>query len=90
MKVTANITNPEDFDITITLTMKLSELRVIRTQNSENEKASHWPLSELTGQLREVCDQVDRVYNPGTSEETSCPECGKDFQLIGRKLIPVE
>jgi 4-hydroxy-3-methylbut-2-en-1-yl diphosphate synthase IspG/GcpE len=86
MKAMTKIANPEDFEVTITLSMKMSELRQLREMNAENEKACHYPLSELTKQLRETCEQIDRVYSGDIVDLKSCPQCGNEFNLVTQKF----
>jgi hypothetical protein len=86
MNATTKIANPEDWEVTITLTMKMSELRQLRALNAENDKASCYPLSELTRQLRETREQIDRVYSKEVHDIKSCPQCGNDFDLVERKF----
>ena len=46
----------------------------------------HWPLAELTGQLRAVCEQIDRVYTTDVVQVKHCPQCGNDFDLATQKF----
>jgi hypothetical protein len=81
MNATGKLTSPEDFEVTITLTCKISELRQIKALNEENGKADNWPLSEFTAQIRKICKQVDRVYSPETPDIVECRECGHENEL---------
>jgi hypothetical protein len=90
MNIHAQVKSPEDFEVTITMTMKVSELRQVRAQNAENEKASHYPLSQFTHQLIEVCGQVDRVYRPDLVDVKPCPKCGEEIDLAKIKTRQIE